>query len=97
MFRNELRLYVYPQKDRTSGAIITGGNLRVAPNLQHLYAYLIENRFIEGMRDVNEANLDIYSREVLALLQRGEPGWENCVPSQVAELIKKRKLLGFPN
>jgi hypothetical protein len=95
MFKNELKLYVYPLKDSKTGAIITAGNLRVAPNLQHLYAYMIENRHIQGMMDIDESHLSIFSRDVLARLQRGETSWEECVPPQVADLIKKRRLLGY--
>ncbi len=54
MFKNDLKLYVYPLLDTKTGALITSGNLRVAPNLRHLHAYLVENRFIEGLRDYDE-------------------------------------------
>ncbi len=96
MFKNELKLYAYPLRDATTGAIITAGNLRVAPHLQHLYDYLFENHFIQPMRDVNEANMGIFSRQILAQIQANQPGWESGVPVQVSEMIKQRKLLGFP-
>lgn len=96
MFKNALKLYAYPLRDPKSGSIITVGNLRVAPHLQHLYDYLFENHFIQAIRDVNEANMDIFSREVLAQIQANTPGWENSVPVQVAEMIKQRQLLGYP-
>jgi hypothetical protein len=95
MFKNELRLYVYPYRDPKSASVITAGNLRVAPHLRHLYAYLMENLFIQGMRDVNEANMDIMSRDVLRMLQSGQAGWEEKVPPAVANLIKERRLLGY--
>jgi hypothetical protein len=95
LFRNELKLYVYPYKDPKTGAIITSGNLRVAPHLQHLYSYLLENHYIQGMRDINEANLDILSRDVLKKIQTGQPDWEGALPAQVADMIKQRQLLGY--
>ena len=95
LFRNELKLFVYPYKDIKSGAIITAGNLRVAPNLQHLYRHLMENHHIQGMRDIDEANLNIFSRDALKQIQTGQPGWESAVPVQVAEMIKQRNLLGY--
>ena len=48
MFKNDLKLYVYPLRDAKTGSLISATNLRVAPNLRHLHAYLVENRFIEG-------------------------------------------------
>ena len=68
LFKNDLKLYVYPVQDKTTGALITAGNLMVAPHLRHLYAYLIENRLIEGLRDVDERCLPIFSRSVKRLI-----------------------------
>jgi hypothetical protein len=95
LFKNDLKLYVYPLQDSATGALITAGNMRVAPNLRHLYSYLIENRFIEGLRDMNERFLPIFSRDVLAKIKSGNPSWEEMVPAQVAQLIKQRKLFGY--
>lgn len=95
LFRNGLRLYVYPYKDPTSGSILTAGNLRVASHLRHLYSYLIENQFILGLRDYDERFLPIFSREALTKIRSGDPAWEEMVPPQVAKVIKDRKLLGF--
>ncbi len=95
MFKSDLKLYIYPFKDPATGSVITAGNLRVAPHLRHLYMYLVENHFIQGMRDVNESGMGIYSRDILKMLQAGEPGWEDKVPPQVAQLIKERHLLGY--
>ena len=95
LFKNDLKLYVYPLQESATGALITAGNMRVAPNLRHLYSYLIENRFIEGLRDMNERFLPIFSRDVLAKIKSGNPSWEEMVPAQVAQLIKDRKLFGY--
>jgi len=95
LFRNGLRLYVYPFKDPTSGSILTAGNLRVASHLRHLYAYLLENQFILGLRDYNEEFLPIFSRDALKKIKSGDPEWEKMVPPQVAAVIKDRKLLGL--
>jgi hypothetical protein len=94
LFKNDLKLYIYPLQESATGALITAGNLRVAPNLRHLYAYLIENRLIESLRDINERYLPIFSRDVLAKITTGNPSWEEMVPAQVAQLIKERKLFG---
>jgi hypothetical protein len=72
LFKNDLKLYVYPLKEPKSGALVTAGNLLVEPHLRHLYSYLLENRFIESMRDFNEACLPIFSKDVLAKIQCGD-------------------------
>jgi len=94
LFENDLRVYVYPQRDAATGALISAGNLAVKPHLQHLYSYLFENRFIESIRGYDESYLPIYSDHVLAQIQAGDPGWEAGVPPPVAEIIRKRGLWG---
>lgn len=94
MFKNDLRLYVYPWLDPKSGAMITATNLRVAPNLAHLHAYAIENGLIENLRDYDQACLGISSRDVLQKIRAGDKTWENLVPPKVAQIIRERNLFG---
>jgi hypothetical protein len=95
MFKNDLKLFVYPLRERANGALITAENLKVSPHLSHLYAHLLENRFIEPIRGYNPDYLPIFSREVLAQIQSGAAGWEAAVPPQVARMIKERKFFGY--
>ncbi len=95
LFKNDLKLYVYPVQEKQTGALITAGNLRVAPHLRHLYAYLIENRVIESLRDIDDKCLPIFSRDVLAKIRGGDETWKTMVPKEVAQLISERKLLGY--
>jgi len=95
LFKNELKLYVYPLRDTKTGALITAGNFRVDPHLRHLYAYLMENHFIQGLRDFDESCLPIFPKNVLKKIQSGDETWETMVPKSVAEMIKERKLFGY--
>ena len=94
MFKNDLKLYVYPLLESQSGALISATNLRVAPNLRHLHAYLIENRYIESLRDYDERCLPIFTRDVLSKIRGSDKSWEQMVPPQVAQMIRERKLFG---
>ncbi|MFN0069758.1 MAG: TonB-dependent receptor [Limisphaerales bacterium] len=95
LFKNDLRVYVYPLREPATGMLITAGNLRVQPHLRHLYAYLLENQFILGLRDYDEGCLPAFSRDALTKLRAGDPAWETLVPPQVAKIIKERRLLGY--
>jgi hypothetical protein len=95
LFKNDLKLYAYPLLDQGTGSLITAGNLRVEPHLRHLYAYLVENRLIESVRDYDERCLSIFSRDVLKRLRSGDEAWEAMVPPAVAQVIKRRQLLGY--
>jgi hypothetical protein len=93
-FKNPARLYVYPSLNIESGDIITGDNFPVAPHLRHLYAYLLESGFIKPIRNFNPALLPIRSRDVLAGIRSGNPGWEQQVPAPIVEIIKRHHLFG---
>lgn len=95
LFKNSLKIYAYPQVDASTSALITAGNLRTAPHLRHLYEFMLENRFVESLRDFDERCLSIYSREALARIRSGGTDWEPMIPPEAVELIKTRRLLGY--
>jgi hypothetical protein len=95
LFKNDLKLYVYPLRPSRDQPLVTAESLQVAPHLRDLYAYLLRNRSIESIRGYREDYLPIFSRDVLAKLRAGQAGWEKMVPPPVAQMIKRRKLLGF--
>ncbi|MFO1501353.1 MAG: TonB-dependent receptor [Verrucomicrobiota bacterium] len=94
LFRNTLKLYVYPSQD-SDGSITSASKLTVAPHLRHLYAYLLENRFIEDIHGYQRSCLSIFSKDVLAKIQSSDPQWEQMVPAEVAQIIKARGMFGY--
>jgi hypothetical protein len=95
MFKSGLKLYVYPMFDEATGGLVTGKKLEVAPNLQSLYRYLVENEFIQEITDYNPDYLRIHPPETLAKLQSGDAGWEWTVPPEVIQIIKEREFFGY--
>jgi hypothetical protein len=95
MFKNALKLYVYPSLDDPTGSIITADNLRVAPNLRHLHAYLIENHLIQAIHGYDRNLLSIHSPQVVEKIQSGDASWESMVQPTVAGIIKERRLFGY--
>ena len=70
-------------------------NLQVEMHLRNLYAHLLETGYLVPIKGSNPSVMDIFSRDVLAKIQRGESGWEIMVPEKVAAVIKERGLFGF--
>ena len=70
-------------------------NLQVEMHLRNLYAHILESGNLVPIRGSNPAVMDIFSRDVLARIQRGESGWETMVPEKAAEVIKARGLFGY--
>ncbi len=97
MFKNDLRLYVYPRLDLTTGEIVTLEQFEVLDRLKPLYQFLVQNGYIRNVREYNPSCLPIYSRNVLARIKMGDPSWELMVPEQVAKMIKNRLLFGYQN
>jgi hypothetical protein len=94
LFKNDLKLYVYPLLDRNTGGLTTVGNLEVAAELRKLYEYLVEKRCIEQLDNYNPHYLSIFSRDVLEQIKSGDTAWSDYVPTEVAEVIHRRGLLG---
>jgi len=95
LFKNDLKLYIYPLLDRQTGALTTVENLQVAPELRNLYEYLVERRCIEQLDNFNPAYLPIFSRDVIAQIKAGDPAWSDRVPCEVADVIRQRGFLGY--
>jgi hypothetical protein len=95
LFKNDLKLYVYPLLDRDSGELTTVDNLEISPEIRSLYRYLVDKGCIEQLDNVNAQHLNTFSREVLRQIQTGDPNWTEHVPPEVAEVIQRRRFFGY--
>jgi hypothetical protein len=90
-----LRLYIYPFLDPTTKGLTTVENLAVAPHLQKLYGFLVENGNVRALESYTPEHLSIFSRDALKRIQSGDSSWEAMVPIDVARVIKERRFLGY--
>ena len=81
MFKGGLKLFVYPMIEEKSGEILTATKLQIAPHLQCLYRYLIDNNFINEITDFHREYLRIFPPDALAKLQAGDSGLGNDGPA----------------
>ena len=95
LFKNGAKLYVYPSLDKKTGQLTTVENLEIAPHLRHLYAHLVQNRFIVDIKTYNADLLKIYSGEVLAKIHSGDEALSQLIPPAIFELIKSKNLFGW--
>jgi hypothetical protein len=94
LFKNGAKLYVYPSLDRKTDKVTTAKNLDLPPHLRHLYAHLVDNRFVEDIEHYNPDYLGVYASDVRTKIQDGDKSWESLVPPRVADIIKRDKLFG---
>jgi hypothetical protein len=95
LFKNDLKLYVYPFLDPTIDEIITSRDVEVPPHLKHLFIHLTENGFIEPIENFHREYLGIFSRAILSKIRDHDHRWEEMVPKEVATIIKDRSFFGY--
>jgi hypothetical protein len=95
LFKNDLRLYIYPLLDKPTGKLVTVETLEIAPALRKLYEFLADRGHIKQLENVNRDYLGIFSRDALRKIRVGDHTWEEMVPREVADIIKARKFLGY--
>jgi hypothetical protein len=96
LFKNDLRMYVYPLLNRESGELTTVESLEIESRLVPLYRYLVNRGSIVSIENYRSDVLHIFSRDVLAKIREGDDAWEKDVPETVAAMIRERGLFDYP-
>src|SRR5271169_769840 len=95
LFTKDLRIYVYPLRDLTTGQLSTVQNIKMPGDLHSLYCYLVERGRIKQLDNFDESVLHIFSRDVLRRIKDHDDSWETMVPPEIAEVIKHRHYFGY--
>ncbi len=95
LFKNDLRLYIYPFRDPSYPELTTIHNMDVPDRVNHLFKHLMQNGFIESIKEVHAEYFGIFSRQILSKIRDHDHSWEKMVPPQVAEKIKSGGFFGY--
>ena len=95
LFKNELRLYVYPLQAASGDSLCTVNDISVGAELQPLYDYLAGRGSFVDLDNFKPEYLSIFSRDVLRRIAANDDSWECMVPDNVADLIKRRGFFGY--
>jgi hypothetical protein len=95
LFTKDLRVYVYPLRDHSTGLLNTVDNVNIPANLRGLFRHLVDRGRIKQLGNFDESILHIFSRDVLHRIKENDVGWENMVPPEIAEMIKRRQFFGY--
>ena len=95
LFKNDLKVYVYPLQRHEGDELQTIHTLKVNPELQPLYDYLVGRGSFVQLDNFNPKYLPIFSRDVLKRIASGDQSWDEMVPAQVAEIIRQRGFFGY--
>ncbi len=96
LFKNDLKLFIYPLRPHQAAQMQTVGNLEVPAQLKPLYDYLALRGSFVALDNYKAEYLSIFSRDVLKRIADKDPAWEEMVPPEVAAMIKKRGYFGCP-
>ena len=98
LFGTNVKLYIYPAlgKDGKSICTLKEFEMDLPDHLRNLFRYLMDNNKMEDVKNANIKHLHIISDDVLAMIRKGESGWEKSVPFKVQEAIKKQGLFDYP-
>ncbi|SHI61164.1 TonB-dependent receptor [Flavobacterium terrae] len=94
LFYRDLKVYLYPMEDE-DGTILNSQNLKVHPRMKELYKFFAYNGKVIDITDFDKSHLKIFSREVLKMISKNKPGWEEMLPEGIAEMIKRDHLFGY--
>ncbi len=97
LFGSNIKLYIYPAVKANNELFTLDTFEKELPaNLKSLFRYLMDNNKLQDVEDANINNLHIISDNVLAMIKKGEEGWEKFVPHKVEEAIKEQGLFDYP-
>ena len=96
LFARTVQFYVYPAQQEGSAELMTAENLPVPEGVNFLYKHLLDGHQIVDVEKFNPDYLYIYSKRVLEMIAQSEEGWEQMVPTRVANLVKEKCLFGYP-
>jgi hypothetical protein len=95
LFTKDLRIYVYPLRDQATGLLTTVENVDLPVDMRHLFQHLVERGTIKQLDNFDESVLHIFSRDVLRRIKDHDAAWEEMVPPEIAEVIKRRGFFGY--
>jgi len=94
LLKDNVKVFLYPYKDDENEDISRISNIELEEKYQSLIHYLIDNQQVIEIDDYNEANLHIYSRMVLNMIQAKDETWKDFVSEKVRDCIIEKKLFG---
>jgi len=95
LFTRNIKIYVYPAFDKSGDSIMSAHNLPVPQGIRFLYQHLLDSKQVVEVQHYNAALLHIMPYQVLQSIVDNDEDWENHLPSEVADVIKNKCLLGY--
>ncbi len=92
LFKNQVRVYVYPMGNPMNGQILGVNDAQVTPAQKHLLRYLIETQSVRALEEPNMDFLFHTSAEVRNMINARDLNWQSLVPDIVLKQGPWREL-----
>ena len=95
LFSKDIRMYLYPLKNRETKELTTTNNIEVHQSMHDLFEYYKRSGFFIDIENYDLDSIEILSRTVYEMINKKQEGWEAMLPDGIATLIKEKKLFGY--
>ncbi len=95
LFRNQVRLYVYPSGDPVTGEVRTARDARLEPPMRHLLQFFLEAKSVRPIEGSLDDGIFETGADVRQMIRENNPRWRELVPQVVLESGKWASLAGL--
>ena len=94
LFYRDLKVFLYPMLGENK-EVINSENLKVHPRMKELYKFFKYNGKVVDIKDYDPEILNVFSTTILDMIANGKHGWEEMLPTGIADIIKDERLFGY--
>ncbi|HEY0262138.1 MAG TPA: hypothetical protein VGB95_03870 [Chitinophagales bacterium] len=95
VFANKTYMIAYPFLDKETGEVVCTKKLKVPDELQLIYQYLLQNKWIVDAENYHTEYMNIFSDKIVQMILDGNDEWRKFVPQKVEELICQSSLFNY--
>jgi hypothetical protein len=95
LFKNRLKVYVYPSVDEKSGRPLTASDLDLPHHLHHLHLHLMDNHYLVDLPTPSKPLPYHPSKVISDKIRTGDESWKEFVPPKVVDLIVEKGFFGL--
>lgn len=94
LFKNRLKMYVYPSVDEATGSPLTASDLELPKHLYNLHLYLMDNDYIIDLPSPDIPVPYHPPKRIGGMIEKNDTSWKTYIPRQVVDLIRERGYFG---
>lgn len=90
LFKNGVKLFVYPWHNTQSMELVTAENFKVPENWQYFYQHLLQNKRIVPIGVGDPSLLANTGRKIMKKIESGDDDWRDWVPKEAHAMVERK-------